>query len=94
MYTEHPMPKEYIYIYIYIFVHFHSDSLTLSQALLALRRVERLLVTIEEELLAGDDCSDTFVTTWGEHLSHVIYALGVSLKYVSSVPVPALLPIP
>ncbi len=72
---------------------FHSDSLTLPQALLALQRVERLLITMEDEFVAGE-CSDTYVTNWGENLSHLIHALGVLLKYVSNFPVPVLLPMP
>ncbi len=72
---------------------FHSDSLTLSQALLALQQVERLLITIEDELVGGE-CSDTYIMSWRGNISELIHALGVLLKHVSNVPVPVLLPMP
>ncbi len=66
---------------------FHPDPLTLPQALVALQRVERLLLTVKDGLMVSSstsgEVSDIHVRMWGEYISNLVHSLGVLLKHVT-----------
>ncbi len=65
----------------------YPDSLTLSQALVSLQRVEEcLLLTVKDGLMISSSTSgeveDVHVRMRGEYISNLVHALGVLLKHV------------